>query len=96
MRAGGYNLGGEQSGHIVMSDYADTGDGLIGRAADSWHCIVGKRRHGEPAVRCFDPVPQVLKNMRYAADSASRSSRTASSARPIAAREGACRPRPAA
>ncbi|WP_209425581.1 phosphoglucosamine mutase [Pararhodobacter sp. SW119] len=66
MRAGGYNLGGEQSGHIVMTDYATTGDGLIA----GLQFLGAMIETGLPAsalVHQFDPVPQLLKNVRYAA-----------------------------
>ena len=65
MRAHGYNLGGEQSGHIILSDYTTTGDGLI--AALQLLSVV--KRRGQPVseiCHCFDPLPQVLKNVRYA------------------------------
>jgi len=64
MRQGGWNLGGEQSGHIVMTDYATTGDGLI--AALQFMAVLAES--GKPAsmlTRCFDPVPQLLRNLRY-------------------------------
>ncbi len=63
MRAGGYNVGGEQSGHIVLSDHSTTGDGLI--AAMQVLSVVQKS--GKPVSEVchrFDPVPQVLKNVR--------------------------------
>ncbi|MDE4134814.1 phosphoglucosamine mutase [Phaeobacter sp. QD34_3] len=66
MRAGGFNLGGEQSGHIVMSDYATTGDGLMA----GLHVLAAMVQTGRPAselVRQFDPVPQLLKNVRFGA-----------------------------
>ncbi len=66
MRAGGWNLGGEQSGHIVMTDYATTGDGLIA----GLQFLAEMARTGQPAselIRQFDTVPQMLKNVRYAA-----------------------------
>ena len=65
MRAGGFNLGGEQSGHIVMTDYATTGDGLLA----GLQFLAEMKRTGKPASalrRVFDPVPQLLKNVRYA------------------------------
>ena len=68
MRAGGFNLGGEQSGHIVMSDYATTGDGLM----SGLHFLAEMVRADRPAsalAHQFDPVPQLLKNVRYAAES---------------------------
>lgn len=65
MRAGGFNLGGEQSGHIVMTDYATTGDGLIA----GLQFLAEMARTGQPAsglVQQFETVPQMLKNVRFA------------------------------
>jgi phosphoglucosamine mutase len=65
MRAGGWNLGGEQSGHVVMTDYATTGDGLL--AALQVLAALGET--GQPASRLlsqFTTVPQLLRNVRYA------------------------------
>ncbi|MCC6007952.1 MAG: phosphoglucosamine mutase, partial [Rhodobacteraceae bacterium] len=64
MRQGGWNLGGEQSGHIVMTDYATTGDGLIA----ALQFLAAMVESGLPAsrlVRSFEPVPQMLRNVRY-------------------------------
>ncbi len=64
MRENGWNLGGEQSGHIVMTDYATTGDGLIA----GLQFLAEMVRTGKPAselVRQFERVPQMLKNVRY-------------------------------
>ena len=64
MRAHGFNVGGEQSGHIVLSDFATTGDGLVS-ALQVLACV---KRSGKPAsevCRKFEPVPQVLKNVRF-------------------------------
>ena len=69
MREGGFNLGGEQSGHIVMTDYATTGDGLIA----GLQFLAEMARTGAAAdqlVRQFETVPQLLKNVRYGAGSA--------------------------
>ena len=69
MREGGFNLGGEQSGHIVMTDYATTGDGLIA----GLQFLSEMARTGRPAsdlTRSFETVPQMLKNVRYGAGSA--------------------------
>ncbi|WP_282602718.1 phosphoglucosamine mutase [Paracoccus sp. PARArs4] len=66
MREGRFNLGGEQSGHIVMTDYATTGDGLVA----AMQVLAAMADTGQPAselVSQFDPVPQLLKNVRYAA-----------------------------
>jgi phosphoglucosamine mutase len=64
MRAHGYNLGGEPSGHIIMSDYTTTGDGFI--AALQVLAMV-KRRNKPVSEVChrFEALPQVLKNVRY-------------------------------
>ncbi|CAN1537780.1 {ManB} Phosphomannomutase [Paracoccaceae bacterium] len=66
MRAGGFNLGGEQSGHIVMTDYATTGDGLVA----GLQFLAEMVRTGRPAselAQSFATVPQMLKNVRFAA-----------------------------
>lgn len=63
MRAHGYNVGGEQSGHIVLSDYTTTGDGLV--AALQVLAVV--KKHGRPVSEVchrFEAVPQILKNVR--------------------------------
>jgi phosphoglucosamine mutase len=65
MRAGGFNLGGEQSGHIVMTDYATTGDGLIG-ALQFLAAMVETGQRASELVRVFEPVPQRLVNVRFA------------------------------
>ncbi len=67
MREGGFNLGGEQSGHIVMTDYATTGDGLLA----GLQFLVAMIQTGQKAsalTRSFETVPQLLKNVRYSAD----------------------------
>jgi phosphoglucosamine mutase len=64
MRRGGWNLGGEQSGHIVMTDYATTGDGLMA----ALQFLAEMARTGQPAselARSFEMVPQLLRNVRY-------------------------------
>jgi phosphoglucosamine mutase len=64
MRQHGYNLGGEQSGHIILSDYVTTGDGLV--AALQLMALVKTRgRPVSEVCRRFDPVPQILKNVRF-------------------------------
>lgn len=66
MRQGGFNLGGEQSGHIVMTDYATTGDGLIAGLQFAAEMV----RTGRPAsdlMTSFEKVPQRLENVRYGA-----------------------------
>ncbi|MHA7776470.1 phosphoglucosamine mutase [Roseibium sp. M-1] len=64
MRANGYNVGGEQSGHIVLSDFATTGDGLIA-ALQVLACVKDQDRPVSEVCRRFEPVPQILKNVRY-------------------------------
>ena len=64
MRAHGYNIGGEQSGHIILSDYTTTGDGFV--AALQVLAVI--RKLGKPVSQVchrFEPLPQVLKNVRY-------------------------------
>jgi phosphoglucosamine mutase len=64
MRAGGYNVGGEQSGHVILSDYATTGDGLIA-ALQVLAVLVEAGRPATEVGRVFTPLPQVLKNVRF-------------------------------
>ena len=64
MRAHGFNVGGEQSGHIVMSDYATTGDGLLAALQVLGEVV----RQGKPVsevCKMFDPLPQILKNVKF-------------------------------
>ncbi|MBP6766297.1 MAG: phosphoglucosamine mutase [Reyranella sp.] len=65
MRADGYNLGGEQSGHIIMTDHATTGDGLMA-ALQALSVLVRTGRPASELFRAFEPVPQLLKNVRVA------------------------------
>jgi phosphoglucosamine mutase len=69
MREGGYNLGGEQSGHIVMTEYVTTGDGLIA-ALQFLSAMVETGRTASELVRVFTPFPQLLTNVRYRKGSA--------------------------
>ncbi|MHA7901398.1 MAG: phosphoglucosamine mutase [Henriciella sp.] len=64
MREGGFNLGGEQSGHIVMSDYSTTGDGLMA-ALQVLAVMVEMEKPLSEIAHVFDPVPQKLVNVRY-------------------------------
>ncbi len=66
MRANGWNLGGEQSGHIVMTDYATTGDGLIA-GLQFLAAMVDTGKPASELARSFETVPQKLTNVRYAA-----------------------------
>ncbi len=65
MRQGGFNVGGEQSGHIILGDYATTGDGLIA-ALQVLACLMTKRRPADELCHLFDPLPQILKNVPVA------------------------------
>ena len=64
MRALGCNLGGEQSGHIILSDYATTGDGLIA-ALQVLASIVETSRRASEVCQLFDPVPQRMRSVRF-------------------------------
>jgi phosphoglucosamine mutase len=64
MRAHGFNVGGEQSGHIVLSDFSTTGDGLLA----ALQVLAEVVRAGKPVsevCNMFEPVPQVLKNVTF-------------------------------
>jgi phosphoglucosamine mutase len=65
MRRHGYNVGGEQSGHIVLSDFTTTGDGLIA-ALQILAAVVSSGKPVSEVCRHFEPLPQVLQNVRYA------------------------------
>ncbi|MGY6551222.1 MAG: phosphoglucosamine mutase [Erythrobacter sp.] len=64
MKAGGFNVGGEQSGHMILLDHATTGDGTVAAL-----CVLASLvRSGQPAselLHVFEPVPQLLRNVRY-------------------------------
>ncbi len=64
MREGDCNLGGEQSGHIVMSDHSTTGDGLVA-ALQVLAMVRGVARPASEVCRPFEPLPQLLKNVRF-------------------------------
>ena len=66
MRAGGFNLGGEQSGHIVMTDFATTGDGLLA-GLQFLAAMIETGKSASDLTRQFETVPQMLKNVRYEA-----------------------------
>ncbi len=66
MRAHGHNVGGEQSGHIVLSDFSTTGDGLLA----ALQVLAEVKRQGKPVsevCNLFTPLPQVLKNVKFKA-----------------------------
>jgi len=64
MRAKGYNVGGEQSGHIILSDFSTTGDGLLA-ALQVLAVIVQSGKPASEVLNLFTPAPQVLENVRY-------------------------------
>jgi phosphoglucosamine mutase len=66
MRRNGGNLGGEQSGHIILTDFATTGDGLMA-ALQVLAVQVQAERPSSETLRVFAPLPQLLKNVRYRA-----------------------------
>ncbi|MBU2033040.1 MAG: phosphoglucosamine mutase, partial [Alphaproteobacteria bacterium] len=64
MKQGGFNVGGEQSGHMILLDHATTGDGTVA----ALRVLASLVQSGLPAsqlLHLFDPVPQLLKNVRY-------------------------------
>lgn len=64
MRKGGYNVGGEQSGHMILLNHATTGDGCVA-ALQVLAALVQTGRKASELLHLFDPVPQLLKNVRY-------------------------------
>jgi phosphoglucosamine mutase len=64
MRKHGYNVGGEQSGHIVLSDFTTTGDGLV-TALQVLSVVVGTGKSVSEVCKRFEPLPQILENVRY-------------------------------
>jgi len=64
MRADGINLGGEQSGHVVLSDFSTTGDGLV-TALQVLAVLVAEKRAASDVCRVFSPLPQVLRGVRF-------------------------------
>ncbi len=68
MKAGGYNVGGEQSGHMILLDHATTGDGTIA-GLQVLAALVQSGKRASELLHLFDPVPQLLKNVRFAGGS---------------------------
>jgi len=64
MRGGGYNVGGEQSGHMIMLDHGTTGDGTVA-ALQVLSALVESGKPASETLHLFDPVPQLLKNVRF-------------------------------
>ncbi|MBC7951465.1 MAG: phosphoglucosamine mutase [Rhodospirillaceae bacterium] len=65
MRKDGFNVGGEQSGHIILSDHSTTGDGLVA-ALQVLAALVQSGKTASQMLRLFEPFPQILKNVRVA------------------------------
>lgn len=68
MREGGFNVGGEQSGHIILSDFATTGDGIVA-ALQVLAVIAEEGVRASEAANVFQPAPQILENVRFSEDS---------------------------
>jgi phosphoglucosamine mutase len=64
MRRRGCNVGGEQSGHIILSDYSTTGDGLVA-GLQVLAALIDSGKPASKVLRQFDPLPQLLKNVRF-------------------------------
>jgi phosphoglucosamine mutase len=64
MRASGCNVGGEQSGHIILTDHATTGDGLVA-GLQILAALVEEQKPASELLNQFEPVPQLLKNVRF-------------------------------
>ena len=64
MAKGGFNVGGEQSGHIILSDFSTTGDGLIA-ALQVLAVLAQDGKPASEAAHLFEPLPQVLENVRF-------------------------------
>lgn len=64
MKAGGFNIGGEQSGHLILADHSTTGDGLVA-ALQVLAALVASGKPASEVLHLFDPLPQVLKSVRF-------------------------------
>ena len=64
MNKGGFNVGGEQSGHIILSDFSTTGDGLVA-ALQVLAVLAQEGKPASEAAHLFNPLPQVLENVRF-------------------------------
>ena len=88
MREHGFNVGGEQSGHIILSDYSTTGDGLV--AALQVLAVVQREQQPVSAVcHRFEPFPQILKNVRYSGGQPLKEQRVVTAIEEAKARLGA-------
>jgi phosphoglucosamine mutase len=85
MRECGMNVGGEQSGHVILSDFATTGDGLVA-ALQVLAVVVEQGRAASEVCRVFSPLPQRLRNVRFSGPSPLRHERVQSAIRAAEAR----------
>jgi phosphoglucosamine mutase len=67
MEEGAFNVGGEQSGHIILSDFAPTGDGIVA-ALQVLAVLAGEKKRASEAAHLFEPAPQILENVRFNKD----------------------------
>jgi phosphoglucosamine mutase len=88
MRAADCNVGGEQSGHIILSDHSTTGDGLIA-ALQVLAALVESGEPASKACRLFEPVPQLLKNVRFGGGAPLESAKVKAAIQAAEARLGA-------
>ncbi len=88
MRRHGFNLGGEQSGHIVLGDHSTTGDGLMA-ALQTLAALAATGRRASDATRLFDALPQLLRNVRVTGGDPLRSARAQAAIAAAEARLGA-------
>jgi phosphoglucosamine mutase len=64
MQSGGFNIGGEQSGHLILADHSTTGDGLVA-ALQVLAALVASGKPASEVLHLFDPLPQLLKSVRF-------------------------------
>ena len=95
MNKGGFNVGGEQSGHIILSDFSTTGDGLIA-ALQVLAVLAQEGKPASEAAHLFEPLPQVLENVRFKKGSPLDDARVKSSHRRRQRQAGRQRPHPGA
>ena len=88
MNKGGFNVGGEQSGHIILSDFSTTGDGLIA-ALQVLAVLAEDGKPASEAAHLYEPLPQVLENVRFKKGSPLEDARVKSSIDDGRARLGA-------
>jgi phosphoglucosamine mutase len=88
MKKGGFNVGGEQSGHVILSDFATTGDGLIA-ALQVLAVLAEEGKPASQAAHLYEPLPQVLENVRFRKGSSLDDARVKSSIDEAHARLGA-------